>query len=56
MDESEFAFILSETEQLVKRQVVDRILAGEIAPKPSGKNACLYCPVASCPERLSNEA
>ena len=46
-----FADVLDRTEEAVA-QGIDRMLAGDVRPRPQGAYACKYCPVLSCPERI----
>ncbi len=46
-----FADVLDQTEEAVA-QGIDRMLAGDVRPRPQGAYACKYCPVLSCPERI----
>ena len=46
-----FEDVLDQTEEAVA-QGVDRMLSGDVRPRPQGAYACAYCPVLSCPERI----
>lgn len=45
-----FSDVLDETEEAVAA-ALDRMLAGDIRPRPETPEACKWCPVSSCPER-----
>ena len=45
-----FADVLDETEEAVAA-ALDRMLAGDIRPRPETPEACKWCPVSSCSER-----
>ena len=45
-----FADVLDETEEAVAA-ALERMLAGDIRPRPETPEACKWCPVSSCPER-----
>lgn len=45
-----FADALDETEEAVAA-ALERMLAGDIAPRPATPEACKWCPVSSCSER-----
>ena len=47
-----FSDVLDRIEEAVARGV-ERMLAGDVRPNPCGAYACAYCPVLSCPERIS---
>lgn len=46
-----FEDVLNKTEEEVA-QGIERMLAGDVRPRPQGVHACAYCPVLSCPERI----
>lgn len=45
-----FSDVLDETEEAVAA-ALERMLAGDIRPRPETPEACKWCPVSSCPER-----
>lgn len=45
-----FAEVLDETEEAVAT-ALERMLAGDIAPRPATPEACKWCPVTSCSKR-----
>ena len=45
-----FADVLDETEEAVAA-ALERMLAGDIRPRPETPEACKWCPVSSCSER-----
>ncbi len=45
-----FSDVLGETEEAVAA-ALERMLAGDIRPRPETPEACKWCPVSSCPER-----
>ena len=45
-----FPTMLDATEEVVRR-AVDRMVAGDIEPKPADGDSCRYCPVQACPKR-----
>ena len=45
-----FSDVLDETEEAVAA-VLERMLAGDIRPRPETPEACKWCPVSSCSER-----
>ena len=47
-----FNQLIDDGERLVGERM-ERLAAGEVAPNPLGANACEYCPVGNCPERLA---
>lgn len=49
---SSFSDLLDQTEEAVAL-ALERMLAGDIAPKPAVDSACKWCPVSSCPERMA---
>ncbi len=48
--DSKFTDLLDQTEEAVA-EALERMLAGDVAPRPASPEACKWCPVASCPER-----
>lgn len=48
--DASFADLLDETEEAIA-SALQRMLAGDVAPRPACAEACKWCPVASCPER-----
>ncbi len=48
--DSRFTDLLDQTEEAVA-EALERMLAGDVAPRPASTEACKWCPVASCPER-----
>ena len=45
-----FSDVLDETEEAMAA-ALERMLAGDIRPRPETPEACKWCPVSSCPER-----
>lgn len=45
-----FAQLLDETEEAIASGL-ERLLAGDIAPRPATSEACKWCPVSACSER-----
>ncbi len=48
--EARFVDLLDQTEEAIA-EALDRMLAGDVAPRPASAEACKWCPVRSCPER-----
>ncbi len=52
-DAPDLAQVLSDLEEMVRTQVVERIEAGHVEREPRDKDVCVYCPVTACERRLS---
>lgn len=50
--DARFTDLLDETEEVIA-SALERMLAGDVAPRPACAEACTWCPVTSCPERRS---
>ncbi len=48
--DASFTDLLDETEEAIA-SALQRMLAGDVAPRPACAEACRWCPVASCSER-----